>query len=75
MKKIDEYKIAYESAAYLAEEARLKAATHQASVRLSDAKTIRQAEKEVAHTQNMCQLIDHMNLLVDDVGKNFKVSK
>ena len=75
MKKIDEYKMTYKLASNLAEEARLKAATHQASVRLSDAKTIRQAEKEVAHTQNMCQLIDHMNLLVDEVGKNFKVSK
>tara|TARA_R100001443_G_scaffold79149_2_gene86337 strand:+ start:862 stop:1077 length:216 start_codon:yes stop_codon:yes gene_type:complete len=62
MKKIDEYKIAYESAAYLAEEARLKAVTRQASVRLSDIEAI-------------CQSIDHMNLLVDDVVKNFKVSK
>ena len=43
MKKIDEYKRAYKSAAHLAEEARLKAVTRQASVRLSDAKTIRQA--------------------------------
>ena len=59
MKKIDEYKIAYESAAYLAEEARLKAVTRQASVRLSDIEAI-------------CQSIDHMNLLVDDVVKNFK---
>tara|TARA_R100000455_G_C6207638_1_gene76213 strand:+ start:152 stop:367 length:216 start_codon:yes stop_codon:yes gene_type:complete len=62
MKKIDEYKIAYESAAYLAEEARLKAVTRQASVRLSDIEAI-------------CQSIDHMNVLVDDVVKNFKVSK
>ena len=62
MKKIDEYKIAYESAAYLAEEARLKAVTRQARVRLSDIEAI-------------CQSIDHMNLLVDDVVKNFKVSK
>jgi len=62
MKKIDEYKIAYESAAYLAEEARLKAATYQASVRLSEIEAI-------------CQSIDHMNVLVDDVVKNFKVSK
>ena len=62
MKKIDEYKIAYESTAYLAEEARLKAVTRQASVRLSDIEAI-------------CQSIDHMNLLVDDVVKNFKVSK
>jgi len=62
MKKIDEYKIAYESAAYLAEEARLKAATHQASLRLSEIEAI-------------CQSIDHMNVLVDDVVKNFKVSK
>ena len=62
MKKIDEYKIAYVSAAYLAEEARLKAVTRQASVRLSDIEAI-------------CQSIDHMNLLVDDVVKNFKVSK
>ena len=62
MKKIDEYKIAYESAAYLAEEARLKAVTRQASVRLSDIEAI-------------CQSIDHMNFLVDDVVKNFKVSK
>jgi len=62
MKKIDEYKIAYQSAAYLAEEARLKAVTRQASVRLSDIEAI-------------CQSIDHMNLLVDDVVKNFKVSK
>ena len=62
MKKIDEYKIAYQSAAYLAEEARLKAVTHQASVRLSDIEAI-------------CQSIDHMNLLVDDVVKNFKVNK
>ena len=62
MKKIDEYKIAYESAAYLAEEARLKAVTRQASVRLS-------------HIEAICQSIDHMNLLVDDVVKNFKVSK
>jgi hypothetical protein len=59
MKKIDEYKIAYESAAYLAEEARLKAVTRQASVRLSDIEAI-------------CQSIDHMNVLVDDVVKNFK---
>ena len=59
MKKIDEYKIAYQSAAYLAEEARLKAVTRQASVRLSDIEAI-------------CQSIDHMNLLVDDVVKNFK---
>jgi hypothetical protein len=59
MKKIDEYKIAYESAAYLAEEARLKAATHQASLRLSEIEAI-------------CQSIDHMNVLVDDVVKNFK---
>tara|TARA_B100000575_G_C22856813_1_gene500921 strand:+ start:13 stop:228 length:216 start_codon:yes stop_codon:yes gene_type:complete len=62
MKKIDEYKIAYQSAAYLAEEARLKAVTRQASIRLSDIEAI-------------CQSIDHMNLLVDDVVKNFKVSK
>jgi len=62
MKKIDEYKIAYESAAYLAEEARLKAVTRQANVRLSDIEAI-------------CQSIDHMNVLVDDVVKNFKVSK
>ena len=62
MKKIDEYKIAYQSAAYLAEEARLKAVTRQASVRLSDIEAI-------------CQSIDHMNLLVDDVVKNFKVNK
>jgi len=62
MKKIDEYKIAYQSAAYLAEEARLKAVTRQASVRLSDIEAI-------------CQSIDHMNVLVDDVVKNFKVSK
>jgi len=62
MKKIDEYKIAYESAAYLAEEARLKAVTRQASVRLSEIEAI-------------CQSIDHMNVLVDDVVKNFKVSK
>ena len=62
MKKIDEYKIAYQSAAYLAEEARLKAVTHKASVRLSDIEAI-------------CQSIDHMNLLVDDVVKNFKVNK
>jgi len=60
MKKIDEYKIAYESAAYLAEEARLKAVTRQASVRLSDIEAI-------------CQSIDHMNVLVDDVVKNFKL--
>lgn len=60
MKKIDEYKIAYESAAYLAEEARLKAVTRQASVRLSEIEAI-------------CQSIDHMNVLVDDVVKNFKV--
>jgi len=60
MKKIDEYKIAYESAAYLAEEARLKAATHQASLRLSEIEAI-------------CQSIDHMNVLVDDVVKNFKL--
>jgi len=59
MKKIDEYKIAYESAAYLAEEARLKAVTRQANVRLSDIEAI-------------CQSIDHMNVLVDDVVKNFK---
>ena len=59
MKKIDEYKIAYESAAYLAEEARLKAVTRQTSVRLSDIEAI-------------CQSIDHMNVLVDDVVKNFK---
>tara|TARA_Y100001937_G_scaffold62299_1_gene85471 strand:+ start:328 stop:507 length:180 start_codon:yes stop_codon:yes gene_type:complete len=59
MKKIDEYKIAYQSAAYLAEEARLKAVTRQASMRLSDIEAI-------------CQSIDHMNLLVDDVVKNFK---
>jgi len=59
MKKIDEYKIAYESAAYLAEEARLKAVTRQASVRLSEIEAI-------------CQSIDHMNVLVDDVVKNFK---
>ena len=59
MKKIDEDKIAYESAAYLAEEARLKAVTRQASVRLSDIEAI-------------CQSIDHMNVLVDDVVKNFK---
>ena len=59
MKKIDEYKIAYQSAAYLAEEARLKAVTRQASVRLSDIEAI-------------CQSIDHMNVLVDDVVKNFK---
>ena len=59
MKKIDEYKIAYESAAYRAEEARLKAVTRQASVRLSDIEAI-------------CQSIDHMNVLVDDVVKNFK---
>tara|TARA_Y100001978_G_C23448669_1_gene316588 strand:- start:34 stop:213 length:180 start_codon:yes stop_codon:yes gene_type:complete len=59
MKKIDEYKIAYQSAAYLAEEARLKAVTRQASIRLSDIEAI-------------CQSIDHMNLLVDDVVKNFK---
>ena len=59
MKKIDEYKIAYESAAYLAEEARLKTVTRQASVRLSDIEAI-------------CQSIDHMNVLVDDVVKNFK---
>ena len=59
MKKIDEYKIAYDSAAYLAEEARLKAVTRQASVRLSDIEAI-------------CQSIDHMNVLVDDVVKNFK---
>jgi len=62
MKKIDEYKIAYESAAYLAEEARLKAVTRQASLRLSEIEAI-------------CQSIDHMNVLVDDVVKNFKVSK
>ena len=62
MKKIDEYKIAYQSAAYLAEEARLKAVTRQASVRLSDIEAI-------------CQSIDHMNVLVDDVVKNFKVNK
>jgi len=62
MKKIDEYKIAYQSAAYLAEEARLKAVTRQASIRLSDIEAI-------------CQSIDHMNLLVDDVVKNFKVNK
>tara|TARA_Y100000592_G_scaffold1600_1_gene2647 strand:+ start:326 stop:514 length:189 start_codon:yes stop_codon:yes gene_type:complete len=62
MKKIDEYKIAYQSAAYLAEEARLKAVTRQASMRLSDIEAI-------------CQSIDHMNLLVDDVVKNFKVNK
>lgn len=60
MKKIDEYKVAYESAAYLAEEARLKAVTRQASVRLSDIEAI-------------CQSIDHMNVLVDDVVKNFKL--
>ena len=60
MKKFDEYKIAYESAAYLAEEARLKAVTRQASVRLSDIEAI-------------CQSIDHMNVLVDDVVKNFKL--
>ena len=60
MKKIDEYKIAYESAAYLAEEARLKAATPQASLRLSEIEAI-------------CQSIDHMNVLVDDVVKNFKL--
>lgn len=59
MKKIDEYKIAYKSAAHLAEEARLKAVTRQASVRLSDIEAI-------------CQSIDHMNVLVDDVVKNFK---
>ena len=59
MKKIDEYKIAYQSAAHLAEEARLKAVTRQASVRLSDIEAI-------------CQSIDHMNVLVDDVVKNFK---
>ena len=59
MKKIDEYKIAYQSAAYLAEEARLKAVPRQASIRLSDIEAI-------------CQSIDHMNLLVDDVVKNFK---
>ena len=62
MKKIDEYKRAYKSAAHLAEEARLKAVTRQASVRLSDIEAI-------------CQSIDHMNVLVDDVVKNFKVSK
>jgi len=60
MKKIDEYKIAYESAAYLAEEARLKAVTRQANVRLSEIEAI-------------CQSIDHMNVLVDDVVKNFKL--
>jgi len=59
MKKIDEYKRAYKSAAHLAEEARLKAVTRQASVRLSDIEAI-------------CQSIDHMNVLVDDVVKNFK---